>query len=180
MDSSGSRMDPVAGGAGGSASQHVSLPAGIVNGLTNFTIATWIRLDTTGNWRRIFDFGTGTTVNMFLVPQSGSSTIRFAITTSGAGGEQQINGTPVLPTGTWKHVVVTRSGNTATLYVDGVQVTQNTNMTLNPSNLGNTTNNWIGRSQYSGDAFLDGQIDEFRIYNRALSAAEVLALFQNP
>ena len=53
-------------------------------------------------------------------------------------------------------------------------------MTLNSSNLGNTTNNWIGRSQYGSDAFLDGQIDEFRIYNRALSAAEVLALFQNP
>jgi len=159
--------------------QHVSLGSGIVNGLTNFTIATWVKIDTTAAWRRIFDFGSNTTVNMFLVPNAGS-TVRFAITTGGNGAEQQINASPALPTGVWKHVAVTRNGNTGTLYIDGVQVGQNTNMTLSPSNMGSTTNNWIGRSQYSGDSYLDGQIDQFRIYNRALTAAEILALFQNP
>jgi hypothetical protein len=158
---------------------HVSLPAGIVNGLSNFTIATWVRLDTTSAWRRVFDFGTGTTVNMFLTPQSDTNALRFAITTSGPAGEQQING-PALPTGVWKHVAVTKSGNLGTLYVDGVQVGQNTGMTLSPSSLGNTTQNWIGRSEYAADPFLDGQIDQFRVYNRALSASEVLGLFQNP
>jgi hypothetical protein len=116
---------------------------------------------------------------MFLVPNAGS-TVRFAITTGGNGAEQQLNASPALPTGVWKHVAVTRNGNTGTLYIDGVQVAQNTNMTLSPSSLGSTTNNWIGRSQYSGDSYLDGQIDQFRIYNRALTAAEVLALFQTP
>lgn len=159
-------------------SQYVSLPAGIVNGLTNFTIATWVNASTIATWARIFDFGSNTTTNMFLVPSSGS-TIRFAITTSGSGGEQRINGTANLTTG-WHLVAVTLSGSTGTLYVDGAQVGQNTAMTLNPSSLGSTTNNWIGRSQYSGDAFLNGAIDQFRIYNRALSAAEILALFQNP
>jgi hypothetical protein len=52
-------------------------------------------------------------------------------------------------------------------------------MTLSPANLGNTTQYYIGRSQYA-DPYLDGQLDQFRIYNRALSAAEVLALFQTP
>jgi hypothetical protein len=52
-------------------------------------------------------------------------------------------------------------------------------MFLTP-NTGSTTNNWIGRSQYSSDAYLIGQIDQFYIYGRALSAAEILALFQNP
>jgi hypothetical protein len=159
---------------------YVSLPTGSLSSLSDFTLATWVYLDTTGNWRRIFDFGSSTTVNMFLTPQSSSGAIRFAITTSGSSGEQRLNGTAALATGTWKHVAVTLSGSTGTLYVDGVQVGQNTSLTLKPSSLGSTTNNWIGRSQYSGDAYLDGQIDQFRIYNRALSAAEVLALFQNP
>jgi len=157
-------------------SQHVSLPAGIVNGLNDFSIATWVRLDSTGSWRRLFDFGSNITTNMFLTPNNGS-TIRFAITTSGAGGEQQINGTSALSTGMWHHVAVTKSGGTGRLYVDGVQVGQNTGMSLSPASLGSTTNNWIGRSQYSGDAYLDGQVDDFRIYNRALSAAEVQGLF---
>jgi DUF1680 family protein len=158
--------------------QYVSLPAGIVSGMTNCTIATWVKLDTSATWRRIFDFGTGTTVNMFLVPTAGT-TIRFAITTGGSGAEQRINGTAALPTGVWKHVAVTISGSTGTLYVDGVQVGQNTAMTLNPASLGNTTLNYLGKSQYA-DPNLDGQLDQFRIYNRALSASEVLALFQTP
>jgi hypothetical protein len=158
------------------ANDYVSMPNGIVNGLNNFTIATWVRLDTTGSWRRIFDFGTGTSVNMFLVPQSGSNTVRFAITTGGWSAEQQINGTSPLSTGVWTHVAVTKSGNVGTLYVNGVVVGTNNNLTLSPSSLGNTNQSWLGRSQYSGDAYLDGQLDDFRIYNRALSAAEINGL----
>ena len=158
--------------------QYVSLPTGIVSGMTNFTIATWVKLDTTATWRRIFDFGSSTSVNMFLVPTAGS-TIRYAITTGGNGAEQRINGTSALSTGVWHHVAVTLNGTTGTLYVDGVSVGTNSAMTLNPASLGSTTLNYIGKSQYA-DPNLDGQIDQFRIYNRALSAAEVLTLFQTP
>lgn len=155
---------------------YLSLPAGIVSALNDFTIAAWVRLDTVSTWSRIFDFGTGTNVNMFLTPRSSSGSIRFAITTGGSGSEQRINGSSALPAGTWKHVAVTLSGNTGILYVDGVEVGRNSNMTLRPSSLGNTGNNYIGRSQYS-DPYLDGSIDDFRIYDRAISAAEVQELF---
>ena len=54
------------------------LPAGIVSLLSNFTIVAWVRLNSTANWSRIFDFGSGTTTNMFLTPQNGASgTVRF-------------------------------------------------------------------------------------------------------
>ena len=155
---------------------HLTIPAGIVSALGDFSISCWVKLDTVSNWARIFDFGTGTTVNMFLTPKSGSSTLRFAITTSGTGGEQQINGTAALPTGTWKYVVVTHSGNIGILYVDGVEVGRNTSMTKKPSDLGSTTLNYIGRSQYS-DPYLDGLVDDFRIYNRALTVAEISDTF---
>jgi len=42
-----------------------------------------------------------------------------------------------------------------------------------PRDLGVTTQNWLGRSQWSGDGYYQGQIDEFRIYDRALTAGEV-------
>ena len=50
-------------------------------------------------------------------------------------------------------------------------------MTLRPSDIGNTANNWIGRSAFSGDVYFAGLLDDFRIYNRALTAAEITMLY---
>jgi hypothetical protein len=50
----------------------------------------------------------------------------------------------------------------------------NNNMTLKPSSLGNTANNYIGKSQYA-DPYLNGLMDEFRIYTVPLSASEIAA-----
>jgi hypothetical protein len=153
---------------------YVSMPSGVVSELSDFSIATWVQLDTISDWSRVFDFGTGETVNMFLTPQNGSTgAVRFAITTNGNGNEQQITGSSALPTGQWVHVAVTKSGNTGTLYVNGSAVGSNNSMSLSPSSLGSTNQNWIGRSQYSADPYMDGRVDDFRIYNRALSASEV-------
>jgi len=124
----------------------------------------------------VFDFGTGGTVNMFLTPRSSSGTARFAITTSGSGGEQRINAPAALPTGAWTHVAVTLGGGLGVLYVNGSEVARNAAMSITPAALGSTTQNWIGRSQYA-DPYLDGAVDGFRVYSRALSASEVSALF---
>jgi uncharacterized protein len=126
-------------------------------------------------WSRIFDFGTGPGVNMFLTPKSGENTLRFAITTSWAGGEQQINYKESLPTGVWKHVAVTLSGNTGILYVDGVDVGRNDAVAVKPSDMELTPNNYIGQLQYP-DPYLKGIVDDFRIYSRALSASEINSL----
>jgi hypothetical protein len=95
--------------------QYVALPAGIVGGLTDITIALWVNPAATTTWSRIFDFGTGTTRYLFLTVSAGSAP-RFAITTGGAGAEQRINGTGPLATNRWTHVAVTLAGNTGTLY----------------------------------------------------------------
>lgn len=156
--------------------QYVSLPTGIVGALSNFTIEAWVRLNSTANWARLFDFGSSTAVNMFLTPQNGTTgRVRFAITSSGGGGEQQINCNSSMAAGVWYHVAVTLSGNTGVLYLNGVPVGTNSAMTLRPSTLGLTANNYLGRSQYSGDAYLNATLDEFRIYSVPLSAAEIAA-----
>jgi len=97
------------------------------------------------------------------------------MTTSGAGGEQRVDGTSALSAGVWHHVAVTLKSNTGILYVDGVAVGTNSAMTLKPSGLGSTANNYLGKSQYSADPYLDGSFDEFRIYTVALSASEIAA-----
>jgi hypothetical protein len=155
--------------------QYVSAPGGIVSTLNDFSIATWVKVTTNSTWARIFDFGANSNTYMFLAPTAGSA-IRFAITTSGNGAEQQINGASALSTGAWHHVAVTHSGNTGTLYVDGAVVGTNTGMTLSPSSMGSTANNYIGKSQFA-DPYLNGQVDDFRIYNRALSGSEVQSLY---
>jgi hypothetical protein len=157
------------------ADEYVSLPAGIVNGLSDFTVSAWVDPASDDTWSRVFDFGTGTTVNMFLTVNGGGSGLRFGITTNGNGAEQDLTGGGQLPLNTWSHVAVTLSGTTATLYLNGTAVAVAENLTLTPSSLGNTNQNWIGRSQYP-DPFLNGTVDDFNIYNRALPAAEVAAL----
>lgn len=159
------------------AQQHVQLPAGIVSGLNDFTMAAWVRFNSLSNWTRIFDFGNNTTTNMFLTPRNSvNGRVRFAITTSGASGEQRIDGV-TLTTGAWYHIAVTLNGNIGTLYVNGVPVGTNTAMTLRPSSPGVTVNNYIGRSQYSWDPYLDAVLDEFRIYRVALSGSEIAAMY---
>jgi hypothetical protein len=154
--------------------EYVNLPSGIVSGLHDFTISAWVNPSANSAWSRVFDFGTGTSNYMFLTLSAGGGPIRFAITTG--GGEQQINGPGTLPLNTWSHVAVTLSGGTGTLYVNGQPVGTNTNMTLTPADLGATNQNWIGRSQFSADPFLAATVDDFQIYSRALSAAEIAAL----
>jgi hypothetical protein len=75
----------------------------------------------------------------------------------------------------WHHLAVTLSGSTGVLYVDGVPANTNLSMTLKPSSLGSTTQNYIGKSQWA-DPNLTGSVDDFRIYSRALNATEVAAL----
>jgi hypothetical protein len=110
---------------------------------------------------------------MYLTPRGDGGTVRFAITTTGMAGEQRVNGTAALPTDRWVHVAVSKSALVATLYVNGVPVGQNANLRLYPARLGNTPNNWVGRSQNATDPFLPGLIDDLRIYQRGLTQPQL-------
>jgi hypothetical protein len=158
-------------------SQYIALPVGVVSSLSNFTALAWVNLASTANWARLFDFGNGTTAYMFLAPQNGSSgTVRYSITSNSTANEQQINCNSTLTTGAWHQLAVTLNTNFGVLYVDGVAVGTNNNMTLSPAKLGSTTNNYLGKSQFA-DPYLNGQLNEFRLYNIALSPDEIAAAY---
>jgi hypothetical protein len=161
-------------------SGYVALPVGVISALTNMTLATWVQLEVAVDWQRIIDFGNNATVQMFLVPQNKETGVmRFVLTTTGKPGQQLVNGPSPLPVAVWKHVAVVLNGATAQLYVDGASVASMGGFTLHPSSLGNTANNWIGRSQLAVDPYFKGMVDDFRIYDRALTTAEIVALVSN-
>jgi alpha-L-arabinofuranosidase len=160
---------------GGSPAQYVLLPDGLVGSLTDFTIAAWVNPAEIETWMRVFDFGDGENVYMFMTLSAGSAP-RFAITLESNGNEERLDATDALPLSTWTHLAVTLSGATGTFYVNGEVVDTNTSMTLNPSSMGSTTQNYIGRSQWSPDPYLDAIVDEFQIYDYALTAAQIQAL----
>jgi lysophospholipase L1-like esterase len=159
-------------------SDYIDVPDGITSNLNDFSISCHVYLNSVVTWTRIFDFGIDTTLYMMLTPASGDTGYpSFCITLDGNDGEQGLNGTSALSTNSWHHIAVTRSGNTGILYINGQEVDRNTGMTLSPSELGNTTNNYIGRSQWEHDPYLNALIDNFVMYDRALSDSEVADLW---
>ncbi|MGL6161696.1 immunoglobulin-like domain-containing protein [Microbulbifer sp.] len=154
---------------------YVSLPEGIASKLADFSIASWIYRDEDTNLTRLFDFGDDDQRYMFFAPREGGQSC-FRITKVSYHGDRSICANTV-PAGQWVHVTLTLEDNTGILYINGEEAARNEGIDLTPMQIGaSTKQNWLGRSQYSGDPLLAGRIDEFRIYSGALSAEEVAAL----
>ncbi len=155
---------------------YVDLPIGtLVSTLTSCTVGAWVNFanPSTGGWERIFDFGSGTTNYMFLAPRQGvGGPLTFAIMTSTVA-EKRFTAANTLGTG-WHYVAVAIDGAAMNVkvYVDGSVVADDSTTAL-AKDLGKTTQNWLGRSQFTADAYYNGSLDEVRIYSRALSAGEV-------
>jgi Concanavalin A-like lectin/glucanases superfamily len=160
----------------GMAATYVALPANLLDTIGSVTIATWVRVGTLTTYSKVFDFGSGSAHTMSLAAQWSNGPVRFSITTSGMPGEQVLQGTAALPMGVWTHVAVVLGPNGGVLYVDGAMVATNAAVTLRPMSLAPTPNVWLGRSQLASTPNLDCDIDDFRIYDRALTAAEVAAV----
>jgi hypothetical protein len=167
----------LAGGTTTATQTYVSIPAGLLTAVRDMTVSLWVKVTAERNWQRIFDFGNSTTTGyMFLTSRGLSTNTRFAITATDRFAEQYVDA-PALPMGTWKHVALVLGTAGASLYIDGVKAGTNAALTLRPADLSTITNHWLGRSHYTADQYFSGQIDELRIYARALSDAEVAQLF---
>ncbi|MFB4424408.1 beta-L-arabinofuranosidase domain-containing protein [Streptomyces sp. QL37] len=159
-------------GAGG----HVVLPPSVPSGLDALTVSVRVRLDSLADSARVFDLGYHKGTYLFLTPRTGAGKARAALKISGMEGEDVVDAAGPLPTGRWIHVALTIGAGTAVLYVDGAEAGRNPAMTQSPLLLGASTRNYLGRSQNSTHPALHGAVADFRLHNRALTAAQVAAL----
>ena len=141
------------------------------------TINIWFNSNTTtwqGNVNNLFFYGTpGTTGASFGIDFSTYPVME--IYTWGGPGKDLLFSSSFAQTG-WANITVTYDGSTSIkIYENG---TNTQTLTLSsPCNTGNT-NVWIGSINPSYQPwYFDGKISSTQMYNRALSAAEVLQNF---
>ena len=122
------------------------------------------------NWQRVFDFANGAGVDNLLLANRGSSNeAEWSIRRNSASQSLVVQNFWTLDE--WQHVV-------ATVDASGVMKLYR-NAELKGSMLGHlprsiTRNSqYIGRSNWANDAFFMGKIDDFRLYDRALTIQEV-------
>ncbi len=87
-----------------------------------------------------------------------------------------VNSTTIVANNTWKHIVGTIEGGVWKIWIDGVLIqtydTQHANV-----NYRSTADLEIGRYFYTTTQYFDGVIDDFRMYDRALTEKEVELLY---
>jgi type II secretory pathway pseudopilin PulG len=82
--------------------------------------------------------------------------------------------TGLLTSDAWHHIAVTWNGSTNKLYLNGSQVAV---ASTGSTSLWAQTAHQIGRTWHTEPFNWNGKIDDVRVYNRALSAAEIQAIY---
>lgn len=177
----------VGGGRAQLRSENVlGIPTGITRKLKSYTVSAWVYMTSPTAGSRLFDIGYSMRSSIFA--HAGTDKI--------TSGYKYNNGTTVtaqgsgLAVGKWNHVAASCSGGTLTVYLNGKAVAVNTNNDASPDNLNDIFNqygNFIGRTQWyydegqrSGNPDINADIADFRIYDSALSAAEIGRLARVP
>ncbi|MFE0454610.1 family 43 glycosylhydrolase [Streptomyces sp. NPDC058914] len=164
-------------------SPSVKIPNGVLKGAGSVTVSTYAKWQGGSSWQWLFGLGPDSNKYLFASPSNGSSKLYSAITKASWSAESKLTAGSQLTPGEWRHVTVTLDGATGTmvLYVDGIEAARTTT-TIKPSELYDADKDYsgyIGRSLYADDPYFGGEVDDFRVYDRALSAAEVLELSGN-
>lgn len=158
---------------------YISVPAGFANFSGGITVSVWARPTASGSWARFIDFGNGQQSDNILFARSGTSAdMRFDVVNGTSASYLATIGSTTGPivNSQWRLYTATIAPNgTITLYANGVSIQSSTGASL-PANV-TRASNYIGRSNWATDAYYTGALDDLRVYNRALSASEVLQLF---
>jgi len=159
-----------------SSGQYVQLPAGILSNYTAVTIDCWATFGTLPGACFLYGFGNtdggGAGENyLFCQPHDGRIAMSGVdpgyLGEQGTGGAGNLSGLTVHVTSVYNPVL-----GYIELYTNGVLVSANTAVTVQMSSIANQLN-YIARSLYTGDSYMDVALDEFRIWNGALNGLQV-------
>ncbi|HSH05009.1 MAG TPA: tandem-95 repeat protein [Anaerolineae bacterium] len=138
-----------------------------------FTVAVWAYYDSLNTYSRIIDFGNGSASNnIILYNLSNNTTLSFNVFNGSTSS--LISAAGAIELNTWIHLAATVDGSgNATIYKNGTPI--QTGTVFVPNSI-LRTNNYVGRSNWLGDAYFNGKMDDLRIYNRSLTATEIADL----
>ncbi|NLF73929.1 MAG: hypothetical protein GX575_33385, partial [Candidatus Anammoximicrobium sp.] len=156
----------------------ISLPAAIVDGLSDLSVEFWLQTTKAGGQTFLSGANAGN-ANEILIYASSSSA--FEVYTGESNSTKLGWTTPTIADNVWHHVAVVRDATAAnvTLYVDGIsrgtQAAPLSALDVDPGGLFvGQDQNAVGGSFDPNEAFR-GTLDEFAIFDTALSAEQVLA-----
>ena len=142
----------------------------------SFTFAAWINPEafTANQWHGIIGCSTSQGASFGIYDSAGTSR-RIKLTR--VNSVDFATGTQAISTGAWQHVavVMNRAVTSLTYYLNGVADA----LTYSTEVFGSGIQSNIIGSRLTSDAsgYFDGKIDDVRIYNRALSADDIAALY---
>ncbi len=161
--------------------QALDLGNGFVNfGTADFSVSVWVKPNPTGDNKPVFVKRSANSQGILGLTLAPNGTIGVELRDDGANPccGYTFTGTKNLADSQWHQVVLVRQGSSIQVYADGAPAagTPSGNQALNlPSTNYAAPKFIVGTNPYN--QFYNGLIDELQIHNRALSGAEVSALF---
>ena len=153
--------------------------ADVLSGATEGSISAWVYAN---NWdaNRMTVFSTETgaawaSLRFVLFTHSDSS-LTFSVADGTNSTQDTCNTGTGLPSETWLHVVGTFDGSNVKIYINGEEKAS-ISSSITP---GTFTPTFTGIGWHYDVRYWNGLIDEVRIYNKALTAQEVKALYRAP
>jgi hypothetical protein len=157
-------------------SNYIQLPAMNFDYSQGFTVESWVYYEEFNKFSRIIDFGNGQGQdNIVFANEDTTNNLFFLVLPEDS---PRIKASNALEEKKWMYLVATVDGSgNAKIYKNG-QLIQSGKQNV-PKNI-ERQNNYIGKSNWPGDALFKGQIAEVRIWNVALSADVIEAKYNNP
>ena len=138
--------------------------------LTSGSVEAWVKMDSISGNKVIVAYGGNGTNTGWLLQSENSTSNKIGFLVFGAASAYSGN---TLSTGylnNWTHFIGTYGGGAVKFYANGALVTS----TATSTNVSSSSTLRVG-NEYNRSYFLDGQLGLVRIYNKTLTAAEVLS-----